>query len=86
MNNLVASISRLSSIYKELGQLVVAQGTVVDRIDYNLQQTEVHINKAVVHLKGADEAASSAFAQKVIKTLAIAIMLMAIMFGFKHMK
>ena len=39
ISELVGSISRLSALYKELGQLVVAQGTVIDRIDYNLEAT-----------------------------------------------
>ena len=36
IGELVGSISRLSALYKELGRLVVAQGTIIDRIDYNL--------------------------------------------------
>ena len=39
IGELVGSISRLSALYKELGQLVVAQLTVIDRIDYNLEAT-----------------------------------------------
>ena len=65
---------------------MVAQGTVIDRIDYNLEETEQHTSKAVVHLRGADEHASSAFADKVIKYLAFTIILMAVVLGFKYMK
>jgi len=36
IGQLVGSITRLSTLYKELNQLVVVQGTVIDRIDYNL--------------------------------------------------
>ena len=50
IGELVSSISWLSALYKELGQLVVTQGTVIDQIDCNLEQTEHHTAKAVVHL------------------------------------
>lgn len=40
----------------------------------------------MVHLKGADEHASSAFADKVIKFLAITIIMMAVILGVKYMK
>lgn len=86
VGELVGSISRLSSLYKELAQMVVAQGTVIDRIDYNLEQTEVHTANAIVHLQGADTAASSPFADKIIKILAIAVIAMALILGLKYMK
>jgi syntaxin 16 len=86
IGELVGSISRLSALYKELGHLVVAQGTVIDRIDYNLETAEEHIIKGVVHLQGAEEAASSAFADKLIKGLFVAILILAMVLGFKYMK
>lgn len=50
VGELVGSITRLTTLYKELGQLVVAQGSVIDRIDFNLETAEEHIDKGVVHL------------------------------------
>jgi hypothetical protein len=40
----------------------------------------------VVHLVGADTHASSAFADKIIRALAITIILMAVILGIKYMK
>lgn len=51
VGELAQSISKLSMLYKELSSLVVAQGTVIDRIDYNLEQTEQHTANAVVNLR-----------------------------------
>ena len=85
VGELVGNISKLSNLYKELGNLVVAQGTTIDRIDNNLTKTVQHTGKAVVHLQGADEAVSSPFAQKIIKSLAIAIILFAVVLGIKWM-
>lgn len=64
----------------------MAQGTIIDRIDYNLEATEEHIIKAVGHLQSAEEAASSAFADKIIKGLFVAIIVLAIILGLKYMK
>lgn len=86
VGELVGNISKLSVLYKQLNNLVVSQGTIIDRIDYNLEQTEEHTSKAVFHLKGADQHASSAFADKVIKMLAITIIMMAVVLGIKYMK
>lgn len=83
---MVSSISRLSALYKELGQLVVTQGTIIDQIDYNLEQTEQHTAKAVVHLQSANAEVSSPFADRVIKSLAAAIILLAIVLAMKYMK
>ena len=40
IGELVGSITRLSALYKELNQLVVAQGSLIDRIDSNISTTE----------------------------------------------
>jgi hypothetical protein len=40
----------------------------------------------VGHLQGAEEAASSAFADKIIKGLFIVIIVLAIVLGIKYMK
>jgi syntaxin 16 len=34
--DLVKSINQLSSIYKHLNELVIDQGSLIDRIDYNI--------------------------------------------------
>ena len=36
IGELVGNITKLSNLYKDLNTLVVSQGTVIDRIDYNL--------------------------------------------------
>ena len=77
------NINKLSSIYKELNNLVIEQGSLVDRIDVNIESTLQHTQKAVVHLVAADEAASSPFADRVMKVLVVMILLLAIILGLK---
>jgi len=48
--------------------------------------TEQHTAQAIIHLTGANKAASSPFAEKIIKILAISIIALAIILCFKYMK
>lgn len=52
INKIVDMINELSSIYQQLGNLVVDQGTLIDRIDFNIQETKENVKKANVHLTG----------------------------------
>ena len=77
------SINQLNNVYKQLNELVIEQGSLIDRIDYNIEETLQHVEKGVVHLKGADEKAESACARKCMCFLILAILVMAIVIGFK---
>lgn len=66
-----------------MNQLVIDQGSIVDRIDYNIESTLEHTKKAVVHLQGAEEAASSPFADRVIRGLVTMIIVLAVVMGYK---
>ena len=48
-------MSELAVIFKELNMLVVEQGTIVDRIDYNCEQSAIKMERAVQHLGRANE-------------------------------
>lgn len=40
---------------RDLSVLVIDQGTILDRIDYNIEQTSEHVEKAVEQLQKADK-------------------------------
>lgn len=42
---MVDTINELNEIYKEMSQLVLVQGTLLDRIDVNLDKTIDNIKK-----------------------------------------
>lgn len=53
INGLLQKITKLSAVYKQMNELVIDQGSIVDRIDYNIEATLQHTKKAVVHLQEA---------------------------------
>lgn len=54
INAIVKSIVDLNSIFKDLSQMVADQGTVLDRIDYNIEQTHVQVQEGFKQLQKAD--------------------------------
>jgi hypothetical protein len=42
---IIKSIQELNELYKELNSLVITQGSLLDRIDYNIQESVVHVKK-----------------------------------------
>ena len=83
ITDLVKSINQLNSVYKQLNELVIEQGSLIDRIDYNIEETYQHVERGVVHLEGANEKVESACARKCMCILILAILVMAVVIGFK---
>lgn len=52
---IVGSIHDLGVIMKDLSTLVIEQGTVLDRIDYQLQETSTVVDQGVSQLKRAEK-------------------------------
>jgi len=48
---IVQSIHSLNSIYKELQDLVIHQGSLLDRIDENIEMTFENVKQANEHLE-----------------------------------
>lgn len=78
------SVNDLAVLFKELNQLVIEQGTVLDRIDYNVEQSLVKIKKGVVDLESANETSKKALTMKCIALLAIVCILLLIVFIWKQ--
>lgn len=50
VNEIARSIAALAEIFRELQALVIDQGTLLDRIDYNIESTRVNMKVAVKEL------------------------------------
>ncbi|KAG5642218.1 hypothetical protein DXG03_003387 [Asterophora parasitica] len=53
LNELANSISSLAELFKDLSTLIIDQGTLLDSIEYNIEQTAVRVSEAVVELEEA---------------------------------
>lgn len=50
VNQIAKSIHQLAEIFRDLQTLVIDQGSMLDRIDYNIEQTNVQVKEAVIQL------------------------------------
>ena len=50
INEIAKSIHTIAEIFKELQTLIIDQGTLLDRIDYNVEQMSVNVKSAVREL------------------------------------
>ncbi|KAL1502915.1 hypothetical protein AB1Y20_010987 [Prymnesium parvum] len=55
INQVAESVNDLADIFKEIQVLVIDQGTVLDRIDYNIEQAAGKIGEAEVELRKAND-------------------------------
>eukprot|EP00055_Hartaetosiga_balthica_P000049 m.135513 g.135513 ORF g.135513 m.135513 type:complete len:328 (-) comp10061_c0_seq1:1758-2741(-) len=76
ITSIVQSISELSTIFRDLADLVVEQGTILDRIDYNLEQTERRIEAGRKDLEKGDKYHKSASKKYLIILLIIVVVTM----------
>ncbi|KAL8424679.1 hypothetical protein Efla_006464 [Eimeria flavescens] len=67
------SVAELHQIFKDTATLVIEQGTVLDRIDYNLEQVADQTEQATTEIKKAEESRRSGRAAKCIFGLAVTI-------------
>ena len=70
------SIEELSTIFKELAVLVIDQGTILDRIDYNMEQVVERTKQGMKELVHAEKHQKSS---RPIKCIAFLILLICIM-------
>ncbi|CDI98060.1 syntaxin 16 [Echinococcus multilocularis] len=54
ITQIVRSLHELNEIFRDVAQLVVDQGTLVDRIDYNVEQTQIRVQESLKQLTKAD--------------------------------
>merc|ERR1719446_1251473 len=71
IRHIASSITDLHTVFKELAVLVIDQGSILDRIDYNIEQVVVQSGEANKQLQKAEESAKSNRAMKCIYFLVV---------------
>eukprot|EP00128_Syssomonas_multiformis_P014396 Colp12_sorted_trinity150504_noHs@34340 len=84
ITKIAKSIEELAAIFKELAVLVIDQGTILDRIDYNMENAVEHAREGVKQLHKAEESQKANLAIKCIVLLVILIIIMVGVLIWKH--
>lgn len=72
------SINELATLFKELNVLVIEQGTILDRIDYNVEQARAKVEAGNAELVKADEHSKKMYTIKAIICLTLVILILII--------
>lgn len=78
LRNVAKSIKELSDIFRDLAILVIDQGTALDRIDCNLENTSRNMQEAVVHLEAANNYSKGARLRNFILLLLVLIIILVV--------
>ena len=76
ITRIAKSIEELAQIFKELAVLVIDQGTILDRIDYNMEQVLEHTKEGIVQLEKAENYQKSALPMRCIIVLVVLVVIM----------
>jgi len=85
IQKILKSVEELATIMRDLSVLVIDQGSVVDRIDYNMEQVSTHVEQGVKELTKAEKHQKSSRMMLCILFLLCACILMAFIVLFKKL-
>jgi syntaxin 16 len=84
ISKIAQSIEELGTIFKELAVLVIDQGTILDRIDYNMETVVEHTKTGVKQLEKAENSQKNARPMRCIICLSITIFVLLALLILKH--
>lgn len=84
ISSIAQSIEELGAIFKELAVLVIDQGTILDRIDYNMEAVVEHTKTGIQQLEKAEKHQKNARPMKCIFSLLTLIGVLLIILAIKH--
>uniref|UniRef100_A0A0G4I3Z7 t-SNARE coiled-coil homology domain-containing protein n=1 Tax=Chromera velia CCMP2878 TaxID=1169474 RepID=A0A0G4I3Z7_9ALVE len=84
ISRIAKSVQELAEIFKEVAVLVIDQGTILDRIDYNIEEAVTQTEQAAVQIQRAEQHQKSGRVMKCITVLIICISVMIVILFMKH--
>lgn len=84
IQKIAQSIEELGQIFKELAVLVIDQGTILDRIDYNMEAVVEHTKTGIKQLEKAEKHQKSARPLRCIVCLSMTIFILLVILVLKH--
>jgi len=85
INKIAKSVEELATIFKELSVLIIDQGTILDRIDYNMDQAVEHTKEGTEQLVKAETNQKNALPFRCIVVLVLLIACMVGVIIWQHM-
>mmetsp|Transcript_64064 Transcript_64064/g.152787 ORF Transcript_64064/g.152787 Transcript_64064/m.152787 type:complete len:305 (+) Transcript_64064:73-987(+) len=83
---IASSINDLNTVFKELAVLVIDQGSILDRIDYNIEQVVDQSKEANVQLQKAEKSQKSNRATKCMLLLTVLNVILILILIGRHKK
>ncbi|KAK9491720.1 t-SNARE [Lipomyces doorenjongii] len=83
ITQIAQGIIELADIFKELQTMVIDQGTLLDRIDYNIENMKVHVKAADTELRQAAHYQRRTQKCKIIIFLSLLVFLLMVVIYFK---
>jgi len=83
ITQIAQSINELSALVKDISVLVIEQGSILDRIDYNVEQTDRNVTDAITDIGKAEKSQKSYRNKLCMFMLCIGILLMVIVVLFR---
>lgn len=83
INDIASGILELADIFKELQAMIIDQGTMLDRIDYNVETMLTHVKGADKELKVATGYQKKAGRRKIMLLLILLVVGMFILLLLK---
>ena len=83
IDQIVKTVNDLKEIFMDVSEMVISQGTILDRIDYNTYQTRHNIRKGNKEMEETHERLKSGCLRRINQILIGIIFIMAILIIFK---
>ena len=83
LTRLLSSATELSQVYKDLQNLVMEQGSILDRIDYNIEEASIHVDKGKKNIKKAESYQKKNCYRNAVMILIVTIFIECVLLIFK---